>query len=123
MDPAIPEIKLVVVSMYVNILSSALEEWVAPLSGAELVAYAIQCRKEMRAIAPCGVSAYAALASEVAYDRALIALCAEHGIAVDVTRFNNPSSERQHLEERLAHEGVDLDAPVRDRINSASHAS
>ncbi len=67
--------------MYVEILSSALDQWVTDLTGSDLIEYALICREELRAVSPPhGGSAYTALAAEIAYDRALIALCTERGI-------------------------------------------
>ena len=65
--------------------------------------------------AACGENlgriAYSALAAEVAYDRALIALCTERGIDAHATSFAYPGVERRRIEMLLALDGVDLDAP------------
>ena len=116
----IPNLRLMGVSMYVDILSSALDDWVTDLAGHDLVSYAVLCRQEMRSVAPRGVSAYSALASEIAYDRALIALCTERGIDAHATSFNYPSSERRRLEVLLAQDGVDLEAPLQRRPRTRS---
>ena len=77
--------------MYVDILSSALDDWVTDLAGPDLIEYALLCRDELRAVAPPrGGSAYTALAAEIAYDRALIALCTERGIDAHATSFAYP---------------------------------
>jgi hypothetical protein len=100
------------VSMYVDILSSALDEWVTDLVGPDLIAYALLCREELRAVSPPkGGSAYVALAAEIAYDRALITLCTERGIDAHATSFSYPMSERRRIEAMLRHDGVDLDSP------------
>ena len=101
--------------MYVDILSSALDDWVTDLSGPELIEYAVLCRDELRALAPpqsgSADSAYTALAAEIAYDRALIAICTEHGIYAHATTFAYPMEERKRIEALLVEEGVDLDSP------------
>ena len=86
--------------MYVDILCSALDEWVTDLTGPDLIEYAWLCREELRAVAPPkGRSAYTALAAEIAYDRALIALCTERGIDADATSFAYPTrGEATHRE-------------------------
>lgn len=100
------------VNMYVEILSSALDEWVTDLTGPELVEYAVLCRDEVRAVTPPnGSSAYTALAAEIAYDRALIAICTELGIYAHATTFAYPIEERKRIEALLAHEGIDFDSP------------
>ena len=105
--------KLVTVSMYVQILSSALDEWVNDLTGPDLIEYAILCREELGAVAPPGRgSAYSALALEIAYDRALIALCTEHGLYAHATTFAYPIAERKRVESLLAEIGIDLDSAL-----------
>ncbi|HEY6426034.1 MAG TPA: hypothetical protein VIX84_02280 [Acidimicrobiales bacterium] len=98
-------------SMYVAILSSALDDWVNDLSGKDLIEYALLCRQELRAVSsPRPGSAYTALAAEIAYDRALIALCTERGIDAHATSFVYPRAERQRIERVLRGEGVDLES-------------
>ena len=58
-------------------------------------------------------SAYTALAAEIAYDRALIAICTEHGIYAHATTFAYPIEERKRIEALLVEEGIDLDSPER----------
>lgn len=104
---------MVDVSMYVDILSSALDDWVAVLGGRELIEYALMCRDELRAVGPPeGGSAYTALAAEIAYDRALIALCTERGIDAHATSFAYPRAERHRIEMVLKQDGLDLDLPL-----------
>ncbi len=99
-------------SMYVDILSSSLDDWASALGGSDLIEYAVLCREELHVVSPSGAgSAYTALAAEIAYDRALIALCTERGIDAHATSFTYPRAERQRIETVLAHDGVDLDAP------------
>jgi hypothetical protein len=103
---------LINVSMYVDILSSALDDWVSGLAGYELIEYALMCRDELRAVwPPAGGSAYTALAAEIAYDRALIALCTERGIDAHATSFAYPREERRRIEMVLKQSGLDLDSP------------
>jgi hypothetical protein len=64
-------------SMYVALLLNALDSWDEDLSDDALVEYVLACRAEMLSALPRrGESAYSALASEIAYDRALFKLCA-----------------------------------------------
>jgi hypothetical protein len=98
--------------MYVDILSSALDDWVSGLAGYELIDYALMCRDELRAVGPPSRgSAYTALAAEIAYDRALIALCTERGIDAHATSFAYPREERRRIEVVLKQSGLDLDSP------------
>ena len=103
--------------MYVDLLSSALEGWVNELTGSALIGDSLALRVEMldhrdHRSAPV----HEALAAEVAYDRALISLCAEHDIMVVISDFAHPQSERARLECELARSGVDLSAlPRRGR--------
>jgi hypothetical protein len=95
--------------MYADILSSALDEWVTGLTGSALIEYALLCREELRTVSPPqGGSAYTALAAEIAYDRALIALCTERGIDAHATSFAYPTAERKRIETILRGDGVDL---------------
>ena len=116
-----PDVTLGYVSMYVDILSSALDQWVTDLSGPDLIEYALLCREELRAVSPPrGGSAYTALAAEIAYDRSLIALCTERGIYAHATSFAYPRSERERIETVLRQGGVDLDAPPKRRGGTGS---
>jgi hypothetical protein len=103
-------------SMYVDILSSALDTWVDELTGAALVGYALCCRAEMLDARPhLGATAYSSLAAEIAYDRALIKLCESNDVAVTATNFTFPKQERVRLERELAIAGIDLAALARPR--------
>ena len=98
-------------SMYVELLSTVLDAGPDELRDASLVDDARDCRERMLVgRLRRGESAYAALASEVAYDRALVNLCAARGIDVDPQRFTHPGQERSRLERELAATGVDLRA-------------
>jgi hypothetical protein len=79
-------------TMYVDILSSALEGWVNELTGSALIDDSLGRRLQMLGIHH-GASAFQALAAEVAYDRALISLCAEHRIEVVTSDFAHPQAD------------------------------
>jgi hypothetical protein len=107
---------MVPMSMYVDILSSALDDWVDELTGPALVDYALCCRTELFEAGPhYGGAAYALLAVEIAYDRALIRLCSANDIAVIAAAFAFPGQERARLERELATIGIDLAELARHR--------
>lgn len=54
------------------------------------------------------VDAPSDLAKQLAYDLALLRLCAGHGIACDARRFTRPLPERARLEEALERRGIIL---------------
>jgi len=106
-------------SMYVDILSSALDDWVDDLSGPALVEYALGRRIEMLEAGPHhGETAYASLAFEIAYDRCLIKLCEKNAISVTPTNFAIPKLERSRLEGELSKVGIDLAELARRRRES-----
>jgi hypothetical protein len=97
------------VSMYVDVLSNALNGWAAELAGTELLDYARSCRDAVQDTDVCGAArSLELLAAEVAYDRALVRLCELKGIAVDVSWFVHPDEARRCLEHQLAALGLDL---------------
>jgi hypothetical protein len=105
-------------SMYVDILSSALDRWVDRLDDRDLVEYSLVCRAEMLKSGPHrGDSSYAVLSSEIAYDRSLIKLCELHHVQVTPTSFAYPKEERARLEHELADAGTDLAALARRQRN------
>ena len=107
---------MVSMSMYVDILSSALDTWVDELTGSALVDYVLECRAAMLSSGPHrGDTAYSSLAVEIGYDRALIKLCETSGVTVMATSFAHPREERARLEGELAASGVDLPALARHR--------
>jgi hypothetical protein len=107
---------MVTMSMYVDILSSALDSWVDELTGSALVDYVLACRAEMLDAGPrYGDTAYSSLAAEVAYDRALIKLCEANYVSVTATSFAFPSEARARLELELATMGIDLVTLARRR--------
>lgn len=104
--------------MYVDALSGALDAWDGELSGDALVDYVVACRAHLLLATGTGQghSAYDFLAAEVAYDRALIRLCKDVGIAASVADFADPRPERSRLEGMLtARMGIDLPALARNR--------
>jgi hypothetical protein len=95
--------------MYLHLLTSVLDDWVEELNGAALVDYAITCRAEIQARNPRrNEAADIALSAEISYDRALVKLCAEHLVDVDITEFSHPLLARSRLERALAGKGVVL---------------
>lgn len=95
--------------MYAHILSSVIDSWGEEPADDALLAYTLRCRGQILATKlRRGDPATSALAAEVAYDRALLRLCAAHGIAVAVARFSHPRQERARLERELDAAGVDL---------------
>jgi hypothetical protein len=95
-------------SMYVDILSQALDDWADDLSGDALVDFAQVCRAQMLDPSPPGSTTSTALTAELSYDRALIKLCEAHGIDVKYSGFSRPGQERARLERRLVAIGIDL---------------
>ena len=103
-------------SMYVDLLSNALDDWIGELNDADLLNHVLICRFEMLSAVPRrGESTYSALAAEIAYDRALIKLCKAHSIDVSAQDFVFPSEERDRLELALSSVNVDLNALARKR--------
>ncbi|HVA53206.1 MAG TPA: hypothetical protein VNF05_06800 [Acidimicrobiales bacterium] len=96
-------------SMYADLLSDALENWDGELSAGALFDHVLECRIEMLSARPStGDDAYLTLAKEIAYDRALIKLCATHGIEARAVDFAHPGEERSRLERALSNHGVNL---------------
>lgn len=95
--------------MYVAYLSDALEAWNCDLSRDELVDYAVKNRSHLHTVRLTpNRSAYDLLAAEVAYDRALVRLCGEVGVATSAASFADPITERLRIERVLA-ESLELD--------------
>jgi hypothetical protein len=102
--------------VYSYLLSSVNGDMAADLVGEALVDYALVCRTATLDCGPHpGQSVYSALATEVAYDRALISLCRANGVEVIESRFSHPGEERDRLERALAAAGTDLAALTRIR--------
>jgi hypothetical protein len=101
-------------SMYVDLLAGALDTRLEVLTGDDLVGHVVLCRSEMLASAPYKeTSAYTALATEVAYDRALLKLCQAKNIEVLASDFAHPACERRRLETELMGAGINLAALAR----------
>ena len=95
--------------MYVRLLSASLEDWTDELTIEELIDYVLACRHEMlETLSGQRDTVYGLLGAEVAYDRALIKLCAVLNIECDVVSFTSPKQERRRVEAVLATCGVDL---------------
>jgi hypothetical protein len=102
-------------SMYVELLSAVIAEGKSPPSVDEsLFDELTDCRDRLRRwkLGATG-STQEGLAYEVAYDSALVGLCAASGIDVDPRRFAHPQEERARLENALAESKLDLRAACR----------
>ncbi len=103
-------------SMYVELLSTALDAWVEPLSDEEILRYALDRRAEMlRASNLPEADVYDVIATEVTYDCALLKLCERSHVDATVTAFCFPRAERARVERALARHGTDLAALARRR--------
>jgi hypothetical protein len=101
-------------SMYVTLLSGALDLWDVELDDDALLDHVRECRAALPARHPgSGVMSGTALAAEISYDRALVCLAAQCGIDVTPTNFTHPRIERERLEFELIGRGVDLESPAR----------
>jgi len=102
--------------MYVEVLSGALETWVADLGEDDLLDYVLACLVALPSPADKAArAADAALAAQVAYDRALMKLASAYEIEVEPGRYVQPAVERHRLEAALAGRGIDLRALVVQR--------
>jgi hypothetical protein len=98
-------------SMYVDLLCTALDDWAHEMSRGALISYVCSCRDVM--LNPGiyeGGSSCGLLAVEIAYDRALIRLCELYRINVEPSDFMYPLQARARLELQLTLAGVDLSA-------------
>jgi hypothetical protein len=103
-------------SMYADLLTNALASWDGELNAGALFDHVLACRIEMLSATPSpGDDAYLTLAKEIAYDRALIKLCAAHGIVARAVDFAHPGEERSRLERALSDHGVNLTELTRQR--------
>jgi hypothetical protein len=102
--------------MYVELLSTVLSTGTKELNVDEWLVLALECRDRMlESRLQQGESSASVLANDVAYDLALINLCAAAGIGVDPERFAHPREERHRLEQQLAAIELDLNAMGRIR--------
>jgi len=96
-------------SMYTQLLTSAPRGPLENLQGEALLCYTLDCQSEMLASGPITrATAMSALAMEVAYDCALLKLCAANGIDTVATDFSHPAQDRRRLEAALRDAGIDL---------------
>src|SRR5271154_3046838 len=94
-------------SMYVTLLSGALDLWDTDLDDETLLDHVRDCRAALPARhLGAGVMSATTLAAELAYDRALVCLAAQRGIDVTPRNFAHPRIERERLELELARQGV-----------------
>jgi hypothetical protein len=101
-------------SMYTQLLTSAPRGSLENLQGEALLCYTLDCRSEMLASGPITrATAMSALAMEVAYDCALLKLCAANGIDTVATDFSRPAQDRRRLEAALKEAGIDLTSLAR----------
>ncbi len=102
--------------MYVTLLSGALDLWDTDLDDETLLDHVRNCRAALPSRdLGTGTCSATALAAEIAYDRALVCLAAQHGISVTPTNFVHPAIERDRLELELVRRGFDFDVPVGQR--------
>ena len=101
--------------MYVDLLSKALQARSEEHNADEWLDLALEYRDRMLGSRlQRGESSGSVLADDVAYDRALIRLCAAKGIGAAPERFAQPVDERRRLEQELA--AMDLDLSALGRI-------
>lgn len=104
-------------SMYVDLLSTALGDWANQMSQGALIAYAWSCREMIHNPGIYEASSnFELLAVEIAYDRALIRLCEVYDIEVELADFMYPHEARTRLELELALAGVTFDAADEDDV-------
>jgi hypothetical protein len=100
--------------MYAELLVQAQESLRADLDGDALVCYALDCRSELLAAGPATrATAISALAVQVAYDCALLKLCATEDIGALPTDFSHPAEGRRRIELALKSVGIDLTSLAR----------
>ena len=104
------------VIMYVTLLSCAMDLWDTDLDGESLLDHVCNLRAALPYPDPgAGACSAAALATEIAYDRAIVCLAAQHGIEATPQNFVHPRIERDRLELELVGRGVDLDVALASR--------
>jgi hypothetical protein len=108
-------------SMYVTLLSGALDLWDVDLDDDALLDHVRHCRAALPAQdLGAGVMSETALAAEIAYDRALVCLAAQWSIDVTPKNFMHPRIERERLEFELVARGVDLGIPAQQTKDSVT---
>ena len=100
------------VSLYSELLANALDDYGDDSSVEMLVGSAAVFRAVLRApVSAERGTPFGALATEIAYDCALIKLCALLGCEVAASSFEVPSHDRRRMERAIARAGIDLDGP------------
>jgi hypothetical protein len=101
-------------SMYAELLIRAQGSLRDDLGGDALLCYTLDCRSELLASGPVTrATAISALAVEVAYDCALLKLCATEDIGAFPTDFSYPAEGRRRFELALKGVGIDLTSLAR----------
>lgn len=101
--------------MYTDLLVHTQDSLLQDLDGNALVWYAIERRSEILASGPIArATAMATLAVDVAYDCALLKLCAMEDIAALPTDFSHPAQGRRRFELELKSAGIDLTTAKRN---------
>jgi hypothetical protein len=99
-------------SMYAQILDAALRERPFPVAGttvSEALSGFLHCRDRLRPFEMQADWTTTALASQVAYDIALIELARSVGLDVDPHTFDQPERRRTELRRELIARGIRLD--------------
>jgi len=92
--------------MYSYLLSRALDDWDDSVVGEKLIRHARESRRLMESATKVADDPLISLATEIAYDRALVKLSEEHGIETGPEQFLNPRAVRAELEDALRQRGV-----------------
>ena len=104
-------------SMYVTLLSKALDLWDTDLDDDALLDYVRACRASLpsRGLGAGTLSA-TIVAAEIVYDRALVCLAARYGVDVSPRNFAHPKIERERLEFELVRHGVEVCVQVSEPV-------
>ena len=104
--------------MYDELLLQAQGSVLRDLDGDALLWYTIERRSEMLASGPLArTSAIAALAVEIAYDCALLKLCATEDIGASPADFSRPTEGRRRFESEIEESRHRPDHPRTRRRN------
>ena len=100
-------------SLYSELLASALDDFNEEPSLEMLVGSAAVFRAVLRSpVSQERGTPFGALATEIAYDCALIKLCTLLGADAGAASFDVPSRDRRRMERALARLGINLDEPA-----------
>jgi hypothetical protein len=104
-------------SMYVTLLSKALDLWDTDLDDDALLEYVRACRAALpsRGLGAGTLSA-TVVAAEIVYDRALVCLAARYGVDVSPRNFVHPKIERERLEFELVRHGIEVCVQVSEPV-------